>query len=75
MTNLDALGQWSGEVGDHWATEAERYHRMNATTADRIVRAAASQPGQRVLDVGCGNGALTRRARLRLERPSRHRRW
>lgn len=58
MTNLDALDHWSGEAGDHWASEAERYDRMNRHTADRIIRAAAPQPGQRILDVGCGNGAL-----------------
>ena len=58
MTNVDAVDHWSGEVGDHWASEAERYDRMNADTAERIIRAVAPQPGQRILDVGCGSGAL-----------------
>lgn len=58
MTNADAVDHWSGEVGEHWASEAGRYDRMNAATAERIIRAVAPQPGQRILDVGCGSGAL-----------------
>lgn len=59
MTNTDALEHWSGAAGEHWAAEAERYDRMNRLFADQILPAAAPQPGERFLDVGCGNGALT----------------
>jgi hypothetical protein len=58
MTNRDALDHWSGEAGDHWASEAERYDGMNRQTAEKIIGAASPQPGERILDVGCGNGAL-----------------
>jgi SAM-dependent methyltransferase len=58
MTNDDALHHWSGDAGEHWAAAADRYDRMNRHVAHRIVQAAAPQPGERFLDVGCGNGAL-----------------
>jgi SAM-dependent methyltransferase len=58
VTKPDGLAHWSGEAGEHWAAEADRYDRMNQAFAERIVEAAAPQPGERFLDVGCGNGAL-----------------
>jgi SAM-dependent methyltransferase len=58
VANPNGLAHWSGEAGEHWAAEADRYDRMNRVFADRIVEAAAPQPGERFLDVGCGNGAL-----------------
>ena len=58
MPNTTQIENWDGPAGEHWVAEAARYDRMNAPFADAIVEAVAPQPGERFLDVGCGNGAL-----------------
>lgn len=50
---------WSGKVGDEWATHAERIDVMLAPVAEAALAAAAFQPGERVLDIGCGAGFTT----------------
>lgn len=54
--NASQIRDWDGVVGERWAAEQE-------TTDERIrpfglaaMTAAAPQPGERVLDVGCGCG-------------------
>lgn len=59
MPNEEQIEHWDGEGGEHWAAEAEAYDRLNGAFAERIVARLAPQPGERVLDVGCGNGALS----------------
>ena len=39
--------------------EQERYDQINAGFGDRVVEVLSPCPGERVLDVGCGNGALS----------------
>lgn len=58
MVNEAQRELWNGTSGEHWATEAERFDTMLQPFVDRILDAAAIQEGDRVLDVGCGNGAL-----------------
>jgi SAM-dependent methyltransferase len=58
MANAEQVRQWDGPDGEHWVAEQDRYDRMNAGFGERIVAALAPQPGERILDVGCGNGAL-----------------
>lgn len=57
-TNQAQVESWDGSGGEHWVAEAERYDRMNAAFGARIVDRLSPQPGDDVLDVGCGNGAL-----------------
>lgn len=59
MPNDAQIESWDGAGGEHWAAEAERYDRINSGYTEHIVRAASPAPGERVLDVGCGNGALS----------------
>lgn len=59
MANAAQKASWDGPGGERWAREAERYDRMSRGFLERIVTALAPRPGERVLDVGCGNGALS----------------
>jgi 2-polyprenyl-3-methyl-5-hydroxy-6-metoxy-1,4-benzoquinol methylase len=69
MTSLDAQAlneegrrQWEQKAA-FWDTlhgdEGNRFHRQ--LVAPAVERLLALQPGERVLDVACGNGALARR--------------
>ena len=44
---------------DVWVTEAERFDSMLAPFGRRLLTTAALELGERVLDVGCGNGAIS----------------
>lgn len=57
--NHDQREHWAGPEGDHWVTHSDRYDRMLAPFADRLLTAAAVSVTDRVLDIGCGCGATT----------------
>ena len=59
MANADMVDYWNGRPSDVWVTEAERFDTMLAPFGRRLLTAAVLQPGERVLDVGCGNGAIS----------------
>ena len=56
--NVSQVEAWNGLSGEHWVTEADRYDRMVGPFGERVIEMVAPRPGARVLDVGCGNGAL-----------------
>ena len=60
--NAEQLAAWNGGEGDYWAAHAEHYDRAIAGHDARFMAAAAIEPSDRVLDVGCGNGQNTRAA-------------
>jgi len=53
---------WNSKVGEEWARQAERTDRMFAGLTDATLDALALQPGERVLDIGCGAGDTTLKA-------------
>jgi SAM-dependent methyltransferase len=59
MPNAEQSEYWDGSGGEHWAAEQDRYDRINGGFGDRLVEVLSPCPGERVLDVGCGNGALS----------------
>jgi SAM-dependent methyltransferase len=50
---------WADTKGRFWAERADHVSRMLAGPGDHLARGAALQPGERVLDVGCGCGDST----------------
>jgi SAM-dependent methyltransferase len=50
---------WNEEGGTTWADEADRFEGQLVLFLDALEALAAPQPGERVLDVGCGPGATT----------------
>src|SRR6478609_7717682 len=44
---------------DHWVVHRDRYDRMYEPFQTALLSAAAIQPGEHVLDVGCGYGTTT----------------
>jgi SAM-dependent methyltransferase len=59
MPNVEQMDYWNGAGGEHWVAEQVRYDEINAEFGAQVVAVLAPQPGDRVLDVGCGNGALS----------------
>jgi SAM-dependent methyltransferase len=60
--NADMRKAWDGLDGDIWAAAADQYETRGAGHRRLLLQAAAIASGERVLDLGCGNGASTREA-------------
>lgn len=57
--NADSLRSWDGRDGEYWATNADRFDASLAGYLTPMLEAADLAPGERVLDIGCGNGVTT----------------
>lgn len=46
---------WNGDSGHRWVADADRRDAVLAPVADTLLAAARIQPGESVLDLGCGH--------------------
>jgi SAM-dependent methyltransferase len=60
--NSQQTAAWNGYEGRHWADHEDRYDGLNDGANAPLLDAAALAPTDRVLDIGCGNGRVTRLA-------------
>jgi len=66
MPNEDQIEYWNGEASTKWVTRSADLDAMLAPFIDAILSEARPQPGEVVLDVGCGAGALSLAAAARV---------
>jgi SAM-dependent methyltransferase len=59
MNNDEQIADWNGEQGRRWAEHQQRIDRMIEAYGNAALQAAAAQPGEQVLDIGCGTGSTT----------------
>jgi SAM-dependent methyltransferase len=59
IANVDQAGLWDGHEGAHWSTHADAYDASLRVHGSLLRDAAAVEPNEAVLDVGCGNGRST----------------
>lgn len=62
IANTQQSEAWNGVEGVHWAENAGRYDTMAQGMNEPLLAAAAIGERERVLDIGCGTGQLTRLA-------------
>jgi ubiquinone/menaquinone biosynthesis C-methylase UbiE len=58
-SNAGQVAYWNGPIGEVWAKEREKRDRDHAALSEALFEWAAPQPGERVLDIGCGSGTTT----------------
>src|SRR4029079_10879413 len=59
-SNAGQVDAWDGKEGAFFASHAERVDEVLASLHRPFLGAAAVQASERVLDVGCGTGEVTR---------------
>jgi SAM-dependent methyltransferase len=62
IVNVEQAAAWDGPDGEYWAAHQDRFDTSIQPHHARLMAAAAIAPGERVLDVGCGNGRTSRDA-------------
>ena len=62
IVNIEQAEAWDGPEGEHWALHHERFDATISPHHGVLIAAAAFAPGERVLDIGCGNGLTSRDA-------------
>ena len=54
--NSEQIAEWNGPVGRRWADEQAAFDNLTRPFGDAALKAAAAQPGERAIDIGCGCG-------------------
>lgn len=58
MPNAAQIEAWDGPMGTRWVAQAEHHDRMGRDFSEAVTERLAPQPGEHILEIGCGNGAL-----------------
>ena len=58
MPNAAQSGAWDGPIGERWVAHAEFHDRMGRDFSEAVTARLAPQPGEHILEIGCGSGAL-----------------
>src|SRR5271165_5234830 len=56
--NAAQAAYWNGDGGRAWVEQDERQEQLLRPISDRLLEAADPRSGERVIDVGCGCGAM-----------------
>lgn len=59
MDNTSQIEYWNGPAGQKWVRDADRMDVMLSPFVDLILSPVLPGPGQAVIDIGCGAGALS----------------
>lgn len=62
IVNTAMAEAWDGPEGEHWTRHAHRYDASARFLHPRLMAATEIEPGERILDIGCGTGKATRDA-------------
>jgi SAM-dependent methyltransferase len=57
IANVEQAAAWDGDEGEAWAADADRFDHVARRHLARLVGPDVVGPADRILDVGCGNGA------------------
>jgi ubiquinone/menaquinone biosynthesis C-methylase UbiE len=57
--NADQIAYWNGPGGQRWASRQQAQDILLAPIAQILIDRARPQPGERIIDVGCGSGATS----------------
>jgi len=57
--NADQIAYWNGPGGQRWAERQHAQDIVLAPVADALIERAKPAAGERILDVGCGSGAIS----------------
>jgi len=60
IANADMAAAWDGDEGDDWARDWQHYDQAVAVHHRALMERAAITSSDHVLDIGCGNGEVTR---------------
>jgi SAM-dependent methyltransferase len=54
--NSDQIAEWNGALGERWVAMRQEIDRFVVPFGNAALKAAAPQPGERAIDIGCGCG-------------------
>jgi SAM-dependent methyltransferase len=54
--NSEQIAEWNGALGERWVAMQQEIDRFVVPFGDAALKAAAPQPGERAIDIGCGCG-------------------